>query len=355
MLNRKTSCSTTLVVNRSIGLIAAATFVWLLLSGCSSEVKAPEPVVLSGPTMGTQFHIKYFLPASVTVSAEAIQGEIEARLAAVNQRMSTYLEDSELNRFNAAETGRWFAVSEDTAQVVSLALEISRDTEGAFDVTVASLVDLWGFGPTHREAEPPAAEQISTELAKVGYGSLQARLTPPALRKETALTLDLSAIAKGYAVDLVAEYLGQVGIESYMVEVGGEIVARGHKPDGESWRIAVESPVVSQREVQRVIELSDIAVATSGDYRNYFEKNGVRYSHTIDPITGYPITHNLASVTVLAKTCARADALATALNVMGPERALAFANAHELPVLLIVKEGNSFRELSSDAFAGWLN
>ncbi len=334
------------------GLVKPAIILfWLLLSGCSTEESGP--IVVSGPTMGTQFNVKYY---SVSANGtEEVKRDIERRLAQVNQLMSTYLQDSEVSRFNGFGTDQWFAVSKATADVVSLALTISEQTGGAFDVTVASLVDLWGFGPTYREPELPSPQDIEQELEWVGYQSLEVRLSPPAQKKKTPLTLDLSAIAKGYAVDQVAQYLDEQGIESYMVEVGGEIRARGTKPGSEPWRIAIELPVPGQRSVQRVLDLTDIAVATSGDYRNYFEQEGKRYSHTIDPVTGYPITHQLASVTVLADTSARADALATALNVMGDERALAFANKHNLPVLLIVKDGAGFVEHASSAFSGWLN
>lgn len=338
------------VVRLAVTAVAAL----LLLAGCSSERQGAEPVTISGPTMGTSFNIKYFPSGASEPAAAEVQAEVEGLLAKVNDLMSTYKEDSELSRFNRADVNDWFPVSEETAEVVDLALEISRETQGAFDVTVASLVDLWGFGPSYRIDEPPAAEAIAAELERVGFASLQVRHSPPALLKESPLTLDLSAVAKGYAVDLVAEYLSGVGISSYMVEVGGEIRAKGTKPGQQPWRIAIESPTAGQRSVQRIIELGDIAVATSGDYRNYFEQDGKRYSHTIDPVTGYPITHGLASVTLLSETAARADALATALNVMGPERALAFADANGVPALLIVKGADGFVELSSQAFTAWL-
>ncbi|MCF7980830.1 MAG: FAD:protein FMN transferase [Pseudomonadales bacterium] len=329
-------------------------FALLPLAGCSSAEKGPELVSLSGPTMGTQFHVKYYLPTTTQLSVKVIQAHVEDELARVNQRMSTYLPDSELSRFNRSEIGQWFPISQETAEVVSLAQQISSQTQGAFDVTVASLVDLWGFGPSYRSEEPPAQQLIETELKKVGYSALKVRQSPSALFKTSPVTVDLSAIAKGYAVDKVADALEKAGIQSYMVEVGGEIRAKGLKTENQPWRIAIESPLPGQRSVQRVLELTDIAVATSGDYRNYFEKNGQRYSHTIDPTTGYPITHALASVTVLAETSARADALATALMVMGPERALNFANENRLPVFMIVKQASGFSEIASDAFAGWL-
>ncbi len=327
-------------------------FLWLLLAGCSTE--KPEPISFSGPTMGTQFNVKYFESGDSRATKEIQQG-VQQQLAEVNRLMSTYQPESDVSRFNRAEIAQWFSVSKATAEVVAQANEISRQTEGAFDVTVASLVDLWGFGPTYRDAEIPSAQMIEQELMRVGYQALEVRVDPPALRKHTSLTLDLSAIAKGYAVDQVADFLDEAGVDSYMVEVGGEIRARGLKPGQEPWRIAIESPVPGQRSVQRVLDLMDKAVATSGDYRNYFEKEGERYSHTIDPMTGRPITHQLASVTVLAETSAKADALATALNVMGEERALAFANRYQLPVLLIVKQNTGFVEKTSSAFAAWLN
>lgn len=338
-----------------VRLILPAFLVILGIAGCSERVDEPEPVTISGPTMGTSFSIKYFPSRSSRSSLAEVEIQVNQRLERVNQLMSTYLPNSELSRFNNSDVGQWFSISEETATVIELALQISEQTDGAFDITVATLVDLWGFGPSQNPPEPPADKLIQDELTKVGYRFLKFRNSPLSVMKESRIRVDLSAIAKGYAVDLVADYLDKLGIESYMVEVGGEIRAKGLKPQQQPWRIAIESPVVEQRTVQKVVELSDIAVATSGDYRNYFEKDGVRYSHTIDPGTGYPIAHNLASVTVLSKTSAKADALATAFTVMGMDRALSFANQHDVPAFFIVKEPTGFAEHSSDAFKRWLN
>lgn len=338
-----------------IRLIFPAILVLLGIAGCSEPVKAPELVSISGPTMGTSFNVKYFPSESPVSSASEIETQVNQLLNRVNQLMSTYLPDSELSRFNVSDVGQWFSISEETAAVIELAQQISEQTDGAFDITVATLVDLWGFGPAQRSAEPPGDQLIQQEMAKVGYRFLKLRNSPRSLLKESPVRVDLSAIAKGYAVDLLADYLDKIGISSYMVEVGGEIRARGLKPQQQPWRIAIESPVAEQRAVQRVIELTDTAIATSGDYRNYFEKDGVRYSHTIDPGTGYPIAHNLASVTVLSKTSARADALATAFTVMGMERSLSFANQYDVAAFFIVKEEAGFAEHSSNAFKRLLN
>lgn len=334
--------------------VAALAFIGLgLLGACTSETPK-EPISLAGPTMGTEFHVKYF-PLPGVAEPELIKDQVVKELGHINQLMSTYIADSELSLFNQAAVDEWFPVSQELFDVVSLALSISEQTQGVFDITVASLVDLWGFGPSHRDAAPPEPAAIAEELSKVGYRAIQLQAEPKALLKRSALTMDLSAIAKGYAVDRVADRLEAEGIDSYMVEVGGEIRAKGLKPGAQPWRIAIESPVVGARAIQRIIELSDIAIATSGDYRNYFEKDGQRYSHTIDPQTGYPITHQLASVTVMAKTSAQADALATALMVMGSEKGLAFANAQDLEAFFIVKQGAEFIEVASERFTERLN
>ena len=260
--------------------------------------------------------------------------------------------------FNRSTKNGWFPVSQETLDVVVMAQEISQQTQGAFDISVASLVRLWGFGPDYQQQQIPDADSVAKMLEEVGFLNLEVDRAASRLRKHSAISIDLSAIAKGFGVDQVADYLDGIGAESYMVEVGGEIRAKGLKPGNAPWRIAIESPQVqqlgeqkeAQRKVQKIIDVVDLAVATSGDYRNYFEKDGQRYSHTIDPKTGYPITHNLASVTVLSDSAARADALATAFSVMGAEQAMAFATAYNIAAYFIIKESDGFVALASDAF-----
>lgn len=320
----------------------------LTLGGCAESDSAP--VMLSGPTMGTQYHVSVArLPEGIPRAQ--LQREIDARLETVNDQMSTYRPDSELSRFNQFEGADWFAVSADTAFVVEAALRTSAATGGAFDATVEPLVNLWSFGPDPRERQVPADEELAAALKRVGYEDVEVRMSPPALRKARPdIHLDLSAIAKGFGVDKVAEYLEDVGISGYLVEIGGEMRAAGTKADGTPWRIGIESPVAGRRSIQRIIPLRDVSLATSGDYRNYFEENGRRFSHTIDPRTGRPIEHQLASVSVIADNCMSADAWATALMVLGPKEGYNWAQERGLAVLLIIRDEGGFVEKPTPAF-----
>ncbi|MBN2293016.1 MAG: FAD:protein FMN transferase [Pirellulales bacterium] len=276
--------------------------------------------------MGTSYTVKLVTDSHSIDNAE-IREEIRKTLDEINARMSTYDPDSELSRWNDAETTDWFPVSEETAAVTAEAIRIGRVTEGAFDVTLDPLVRLWQFGPrdsnlaTEKDTDRiPNNEEIKDTLQLVGFSQIESRTNPPAVRKRKArIRVDLSGIAKGYGVDRMAELLKHRGFENYMVEIGGEIRASGHNLAGRPWRIGIESPKSGTREIDSIVDLGTRAMATSGDYRNYFEKDGVRYSHLLDPRNGRPISHRLASVTVLAETCAEADALATGLMVLGPD------------------------------------
>jgi thiamine biosynthesis lipoprotein len=310
-----------------------------VLSGCGQD-ETPEPQSYSGATMGTTYHVRVF-PGEATVPADIGDG-IRRILNEINRSMSTYLEDSELNRLNRTPVGEPFAVSPALLEVLVLAGRIHRLTGGAFDPTVGPLVDLWGFGPEDTGNRVPGPGEIAELVGRHGIDKLEVREGDSVVVRRGPVRLDLSAIAKGYAVDRVSRYLVGQGLNSHMVEVGGELYLSGVKPSGEPWRIAVERPRAGARQVQRVLALSDAGLATSGDYRNFFEKDGKRYSHTIDPRTGYPIDHGLASVTVVADTSARADALATAFMVMGPDAALALADSRGIPVYLVVKDDEGF-------------
>jgi len=336
---------------RSRVLISSAV---LLAAVVILSLLRPEPpaaqLQLSGHTMGTTYSVKY-RPGPDTPPLAALQADVDALLAGINRTLSTYDPDSELSRFNRADTTDWVPASASLLAVVKAALEIGAQSEGAFDVTVGPLVNLWGFGPDFHPDRIPAAADIAAARARGGHDKLTLRDTPAALRKQRPdVFVDLSGIAKGYGVDRVAEQLAARGIEHYMVEIGGEIRVRGVNAQGAPWRIAVEKPLPGERSVQAVLALSDIALATSGDYRNFFEIAGRRYSHTIDPATGWPVDNGLVSVTVLADTSMRADAWATALQVLGSERGMAVAERLGLPVLFIIDRGGNFEERASRAF-----
>lgn len=336
------------MIKRPAALLLAASFLLLaLISGCS---KQPQIVSHQGLTMGTSFTVKW-VSSSAAVD-EKLPAQIDQLLVEVNNSMSTYQKDSELSRINQMTAGESVMLSEGLAEVLNKALEISHSSAGAFDVTVGPLVNLWGFGPDGRVIRAPAEEEIVQLRQRVGYHYI--KLSGKQLNRERNVYIDLSAIAKGYGVDKVAELLEAAGVTAYLVEVGGELRARGSKPDGSHWKIAIEAPVVGERKVQRIMKVKDVGIATSGDYRNYFEENGVRFSHTIDPSTGKPISHTLASVTVLATDCATADALATAMMVLGPDRAESYAEQQGVEVLLIIKSGDGFIEKMTPGFKDYL-
>ncbi len=336
-------------MNGSVWLRGAFGLLVSFLLACSEKPPQAE-FQHFGLALGTSFSVKVTrLPEGVDPAR--LRDRLDRLLEEVDARMSTYRPDSELSRFNRSRTTRWQPVSPQLAFVVAEALEISRWSRGAFDVTVGPLVNLWGFGPDPRTREPPPPEAIKAARARTGYRKLEVRMQAPALRKrQPDLYVDLSAIAKGWAVDRLAEYLESEGIGDYLVEIGGELRLKGRSPRGGPWRIAIERPVAGVRALGKILALTDIAVATSGDYRNYFEVDGRRFSHTIDPRTGYPVSHRLASVTVLRHTCTRADGLATAFMVMGPEEGYARAEAENIPALFIVKDEDGFRERATSAF-----
>jgi FAD:protein FMN transferase len=319
----------------------------LMLVACSK----PQPTKLYGSTMGTSYSV--IIPQLPESTSETTVHEgIDAVLERVNQEMSTYLPDSELSQINQSEGGQWLQVSPAVFGVINLAQSISEQTGGAYDITVGPLVNLWGFGPPTPGAEGmPTDEEVKAARALVGYHKLELNPQGRTLRKKFKdLYIDLSSIAKGYGVDAVADYLESVGITDYLVEIGGEIRAKGKSQRGDAWRIAVEKPVPGERAVQKIVNLSDIAVATSGDYRNFVEYNGVRYSHTIDPRKGGPIHHALASVTVLSEKAVNADAWATALMVLGEVEGLKLAEEKGLAAYFLYKKGDGFESEETTAF-----
>ncbi|WP_444884609.1 FAD:protein FMN transferase [Microbulbifer sp. PSTR4-B] len=314
---------------------------------------AAENWQISGRTMGTIYHITVVdVPQSVKRSE--LQALIDDELQQVNQEMSTYIEDSELMRFNRGPVGEAIPVSEPLVDIVTLSLDIYRRSQGAFEVTVGPLVNLWGFGPQPEPEKIPSDVEIAGLQKVVGSDALKVTRKPDTITRQRPVEIDLSAIAKGHGVDRVALLLEQQGIRNYLVEIGGELRTLGVNPKGKTWVIGIEAPDSFGQMVQQPIGVSGKAVATSGDYRNYYERDGVRYAHSIDPRTGRPLQHKLASVTVLADTCAEADGLATALNVLGAEEGLALAERENLAVFMLVKTDKGFEERYSRAFAPYL-
>ena len=335
---------TRLVCRLLLGVLLCA-----LLAGCEQET-APEVLQLSGQTMGTTWSATLPRGSGVT-NAAALTQKLQDRLDRINRLMSTYDPQSEVSRFNRLATTDWFALSAETVEVIALSLEVSRLTDGAFDISVGPLVELWGFGATPRAQQIPTESQVSQALALVGYKNLQLRLQPPALRKQIpGLRIDLSAVAKGYAVDALADVLAQQGLSSYLLEVGGELRVAGARDATAPWRIAIEKPLEGVRDVARVLALSHTGLATSGNYRNFYLENGQRYVHTLDPVSGRPVRHRLASVTVLDPSCARADALATALMVMGEEHGRRFCEKRGVAAYFLIHDQDDLTAYASPGF-----
>jgi thiamine biosynthesis lipoprotein len=328
----------------------------VLFSNCSQksvDVKL-EQTVFTGATMGTSYNIKIVEPTSADFDHDALHADIKNLLQNINQQMSTYIESSDLSLFNQAPANEWVEVSKNLVDIFVVANELSEKSSGAFDITVGPLVNLWGFGPEHNESELPSDEDIRKRKALIGYKNLEIRQEPPALKKFIAgLYCDLSAIAKGWGVDQVAEFIESRGFHNYLVEIGGEIRAKGTNLKGNPWRIGVSSPD-TRTPLQKIIDVKDVGIATSGDYRNYFEKDGVRYSHTIDPRLGRPITHNLVSITVIHESCMMADAYATAINVLGLDDGMALAKKQNLPAFFVVKTKNGFQEEMTESFKQYI-
>lgn len=338
-----------------------AWFTGILITLCLTACdKAPEIINLSGKTMGTTYSIKYINHGEIKVKPEQAHEQIENILKDVNDKMSTYIPTSELSRFNQnTQTNTPVEISADLAKVIAEAIRLHQVTEGALDITVGPVVNLWGFGPEKRVEKQPTPEQLAERLGWVGIEKIKLIKNSDKATLEKSvpqLYIDLSSIAKGFGVDKVAEYAESIGVQNYMVEIGGEIRTKGKNLEDKYWQIAIEKPEFDgSRSIEQVIGLNNLAMATSGNYRNYFEENGVRFSHEIDPKTGYPIQHRLASITVLSPSAMTADGLATGLLVLGEEKALQVAEQHNLAVYLIMKTDNGFETKMSSAFEKIVN
>jgi thiamine biosynthesis lipoprotein len=318
----------------------------------SAPQSADEMLVVSGEVWTTTYSVKVVPSAQMPSDGDGIRAAVDRELMQVEESMSRFKSGSLLDRFNRHESTESFPVTEELAELVQVALDVSSATAGSYDITVAPLVRLWGFDAQKGRVIGPSQEDIDEARKRVGYRLLTVEREPPALRKEVPLLdVDLSSIAKGYGVDRVALVLEEMGYHRYMVEIGGEIRVKGTRPDGEPWRIGVERPLEDRREIHRVLPLESGAVASSGEYRSFYELEGRRVSHTIDPAMGQPISHVSSSVTVVADRCSEADAWATAMNVLGPERGLQVANELGLSVLFVVRSADgSWQDRESEAF-----
>lgn len=324
----------------------------LLISGCGQSDE-PQELYLEGKTMGTTYHIKVFANQEKLDSLNLLP-EVTQLLKDINQSMSTYIADSEINTFNRLPAGQVMPISSDFRAVVSESIRLGESTK-TLDVTMGPLIDLWGFGPDKKPTKRPTDAELTAMVAQIGVDKLI--LTEQGLAKTIdGLELSFSATAKGYGIDKVAELLESHDLTNYMVEIGGELRVAGKKPNDQDWRIAIEQPDAEPgvRKVHRVLAPGNNGIATSGDYRIFYEMDGITYSHLIDPATGMPSRHDLVSVTVLHPSAMTADGLATALTVMGMEKAKAYAEKNDLPVYLIGKSTDGLVAYSSPAFKPYL-
>jgi len=321
-----------------------------------SNNSAKKENLLQGRTMGTTYNVKV-VATPEQVETLKLQEKIDVVLKQVNQEMSTYIPDSEISRFNKSTSTSPIEISTGFSRVLKESIRLGELSQGKLDITVGPLVNLWGFGPEQRPETVPSDDVLTSTRAQIGLSYLH--LNGNLLSKDIPnLYVDLSTTAKGYGVDVIAELIEANGITNYLVEIGGEMRLKGFKHTGELWAIAIEKPILDpsgdQRAVHQVIIPKDNAVATSGDYRNYFEANGQRFSHIIDPDTGKPINHNLVSVTVIAPSSMTADGLSTTLMVMGTEQGMAFAIENDIAALFISKTEHGFTEQFTIKFKQYL-
>ncbi|MHC8305335.1 FAD:protein FMN transferase [Pseudomonas sp. PB3P13] len=302
---------------------------------------------VSGPSMGSTYSIKYLRHAGLPAAKE-VQREVEQILTDVDQQMSTYRSDSDIARFNTLPANHCQKMPAPVLELVRVGQALSDQSEGSFDLTVAPLLDLWGFGPQSRGENVPTAQALAQVQSRVGYRHL--RIEEDRLCKDAAVAVDFNSIAAGYAVDMIANRLEALGIHNYLAEVTGELKAAGKKLDGSAWKIALEEPRDDQQVAQRIISVDGYAVSTSGDYRHYFVQGGRRYSHAIDARTGAPVLHTLASVTVIDPSALMADGLSTLLLILGPDRGWDFAQRHDIGAFFVVRADTGFIARTNPAF-----
>lgn len=327
-------------------LLLGLAVVFLASCGRGEE---PAPLTLSGNIFGTFFEVSIGAEHP-EVDRDRIEAGVLEQLNEIDRQMSTYREDSVLNQLNDAPLHEPVVVDDALFEVLLRAEQIAEHTEGTFDHAVGSLVNLWGFGPEAQIEQRPDEDELRERLAEVGYHFVILNSAEQSVMRTRDVFVDLSAIAKGYAVDAVSAYLHEQGLANHLVNIGGDLVAQGQRGADRRWRIGIEAPLDGEQMVRHILPIEDIAMVSSGDYRNYFEHDGRRYSHLIDPTTGEPINHRLAAVTVMADNATDADAYATAFMVMGEERGLAFANEHDIAALFIYRAGDSFESLLSERF-----
>lgn len=337
------------------GLILGCLF--SLLTACDNATQtSPRPLLtIEGKTMGTFYSVK--ISGELTESKAQLQQEIERLLEQTNDEISTYRQHSTLSRFNQYQGTDPQPISNGMADIILAAQRIGRATDEAMDITVGPLVNLWGFGPQKQPVTIPSQQQIDLAKQKVGlkHLTLLSDSRSEWLQKDLPdLYVDLSTLGEGYGADVLAQLMARKGITNYLVSVGGAISSRGINAEGKPWRVAIQKPTDQENAMQAAVNLQGYAISTSGSYRNYFELEGKRYSHVIDPATGRPITHQLVSATVIAPTALEADGWDTGLMVLGTEKALKLAEQQGLAVYLITRKGDGFSAVMTPQFKSFL-
>ncbi len=336
--------------------LTAVLLLGLLAAGCDQQKdEADTGVVLEGKTMGTQWRVS--LPGVTAAQAAALREKIQQRLDNDDQELSTWKKDSLLSRFNQDRTTQPQSISSNMADIITVALRIGRLTDGAMDITVGPLVNLWGFGPDQQPPHTPSLADIAAAKALTGLRHLQVieRADGAWLQKDLpGLYVDLSTMGEGFATDHLARLMEEEGITDYLVSVGGAVLTRGANVGGKAWRVAIQKPTDQENAAQALVDLQGHGISTSGSYRNYYELDGRRISHVIDPQTGQPIEHRLVSATVIATTALEADGWDTGLMVLGTEKAKALALREHLAVYLITKEKKGFSSWMSPQFRAFL-
>ena len=322
-----------------------------ILIGCFGDEKKQSPVSISGQTMGTTYNVTV-VDNPLSLSKENLKKRIEEALNEVNEKMSNWYDQSEISIVNNDTRGKPIDLSQELFDVINISADIHNKSNGAFDITAAPLINLWGFGPNKSERKIPSVSEVNAALELVGQTKLL-KLIPglnQLKKRNSEVLINLSAIAKGYGIDRVASTLKEQKIQNFLVEIGGDLITSGNNKNGKAWSIGIEAPKVESQIVQSVVKIKNQAMATSGDYKNFFEKNGIRYSHIIDPKTGYPIRHNTLSVTVLAERATLADGWATAMLVLGHKDGIIVANKLSIPVFFISSHEKTFITAGSDEF-----
>ncbi|QVM89839.1 FAD:protein FMN transferase [Pseudomonas entomophila] len=319
-------------------------FTFMILAACD---QGPTLERFGGPTMGSSYSIQYVRQPGGP-APEQVQAAVESILQTIDAHYSTYRGDSTVSHFNQLPANQCLPIDNDLRELVTFGQLLAEQSQGAYDLTVEPLLDLWGFGPQSREMQVPEPRALARARQRVGYQHL--RIEAGTLCKDAPVELDFNSIAAGHAVDLIAERLLAMGIDSFLAEATGELKAVGRKPDGSPWRVALELPREDRQIARQVIPVQGLAVSTSGDYRHYFEDNGRRYSHTFDARLGRPVEHDLAAVTVLDVSALQADGYSTLLLILGPERGWDFAVAHDLAAVLVTRAEGGFVSRSTPAF-----